>query len=93
LIKEYLVIIQTYKSSGCIERAGPFYSHYSKVEGDHLLMRELMLKNQRPRRVELMANLMWYNEENIHPVKYPECFEGIIHSWAERFPFTKELFD
>ena len=56
-------------------------------------MRELMLKNQRPRRVELMANLMWYNEENIHPVKYPECFEGIIHSWAERFPFTKELFE
>lgn len=33
LIKEFLIILQTYKSSGCIERAKAFYDHYSKVEG------------------------------------------------------------
>ena len=29
LIKKFLLIIQTYKSSGCIERASAFYAKYS----------------------------------------------------------------
>ena len=33
LIREFLIILQTYKSSGAVERAKAFYDHYSKVEG------------------------------------------------------------
>jgi dipeptidyl-peptidase-3 len=93
MLKEFLIIIQTYKSSGCVERGQKFYDHYSKVEGDFLKMRELVIKNKKPRRVELQTNLMRYNEKTISPVNYPECFEGLIHSFADRFPFNSELVD
>ena len=43
LIKEMLVILQTYKSSGCIERAKAFYAHYSKVEGIFLQIRDIVI--------------------------------------------------
>lgn len=33
LISEFLVILQTYKSSGAVDRAKAFYDKYSKVEG------------------------------------------------------------
>jgi hypothetical protein len=33
LITKFLLILQTYKSSGCIERAAAFYSKYSEVNG------------------------------------------------------------
>jgi len=88
LLHEFLIILQTYKSSGCIERGQKFYDHYSKVEGDFLKMRELVILNKKPRRVELQTNLMRYNEKSISPINYPECFEGLIHSFADRFPFN-----
>jgi hypothetical protein len=66
LIKHYLVIIQTYKSTGCIERASKFYEKYSRVEADFLLIRELVIANKKPRRVECFSNLVRYNESLVH---------------------------
>lgn len=57
LIKEFLLILQTYKSSGCIERAKAFYDHYSKVEGQFLQIRDIVIQKKKPRRVELNNNL------------------------------------
>lgn len=91
LIKEFLIILQTYKSSGAVERAQKMYAHYSKVDGDFLKMRDLVIANKKPRRVEVQTNLMRYNEKSIQPMNYPECFEGLIHSFADRFPFNEEL--
>jgi hypothetical protein len=42
LIRHFLLILQTYKSSGCLERAAKFYAHYSKVEGDFLKIRDIV---------------------------------------------------
>ena len=33
LIRELLLILQTYKSSGAVDRAKAFYERYSKVKG------------------------------------------------------------
>jgi hypothetical protein len=33
IISKFLLTLQTYKSSGCFERAKKFYEHYSNVEG------------------------------------------------------------
>merc|ERR1712060_273863 len=93
LIKEFLIIIQTYKSSGAVERAKTFYDHYSKVEGMFLQIRDIVIEKKKPRRIELNNNLIRYNAETIEPQVYPECFEGIIASYADRFPATKAFVD
>ena len=91
MITRFLMILQTYKSSGCIERAAKFYSKYSEVTGDFLKIRDIVIKSKKPRRVELNNNLIRYNEKCIEPTHYPETFEGLIHSYADRFPFNKDF--
>jgi dipeptidyl-peptidase-3 len=93
LIREFLIILQTYKSSGSVDRAQKFYEHYSKVEGEFLTMRTIVNDKKKPRRVELNNNLIRYNENSIEPIIYPETFEGIIHSFADRYPCTLKLVD
>lgn len=91
LIRQFLVILQTYKSSGAVERATKFYADLSHVDDFFLKVRELVIKKKKPRRVELNNNLFRYSEKCIEPVEYPETFEGIIKSYADRFPCTSEL--
>jgi dipeptidyl-peptidase-3 len=91
LIKDFLVILQTYKSTGAIDRASKFWAHHSKVEGFFLDIREIVLEKKKPRRLELNNNLVRYNESAIEPVLYPERLEAIIHSYSDRYPPTREL--
>lgn len=93
IIEKFLVILQTYKSSGAVDLATKFYAEYSKVDDYFMQVRELVIKKKKPRRVELNNNLVRYNEKTIEPQVYPESFEGIIHSYADRFPATRELLD
>lgn len=92
LIRHFLLILQTYKSSGCLERAAKFYAHYSKVEGDFLKIRDIVQANKKPRRLELNSNLVRYNEKTITHNNYHECLEGVIHSFADRYPFNAQLY-
>jgi hypothetical protein len=50
-----------------------------------------VIQKKKPRRIELNNNLFRYNEKVIEPIVYPESFEGIIKSFADRFSATKEL--
>ena len=93
MIKEFLVILQTYKSSGAVDRAKAFYDRYSAVEGQFLKIRDIVIKSKKPRRIELNSNLVRYNSSNIEPIVYPECFEGIIASFADRYPNTKDTIE
>ena len=43
------------------------------------------MKNKKPRRIELNNNFIRYNESSIEVLTYPESFEGIIASYADRF--------
>lgn len=56
-------------------------------------MREIVIKNKKPRRIELNNNLTRYSENSIEPRCYPESFEGIILSYADRFHFNKALYE
>ena len=93
MITKFLTIIQTYKSSGCIERAAQFYGKYSEVDEKMLQIRRIVIDKKKPRRLDLNNNLVRYNEQLIEPLHYPESFEGIIHSYADRFPFNREFRD
>lgn len=55
-------------------------------------MRQIVVDKKKPRRVELNNNLVRYSDTNIEPQVYPESFEGIILSYADRFQFNKALY-
>lgn len=100
LISKLLVVLQTYKSSGSEERAKKFYDEYSEVSDFFLQVRDIVKRNKKPRRLELNHNLFRYSQESIEIQSYPESFEGIIHSYADRHQFTdanyrqmKEIWD
>jgi len=56
-------------------------------------MRNIVIEKKKPRRIELNNNLFRYNSATIEPIVYPECFEGIIASYADRFPCTRAFID
>jgi len=58
-----------------------------------LKIREIVVKNKKPRRVELNYHLVRYNDSVIEPIVYPESFEGLVLSYADRFRCDKELID
>ena len=93
LIRQLLMVIQTYKSSGAVTRGQKFYAEYSEVSEYFLKVRSIVIKNKKPRRVELNNNLIRYSEAAIEPKCYPETFEGIILSYADRFKFNRDLYD
>jgi len=92
-ISDLLIILQTYKSSGATERAKAFYDKYSAVDEYFLKVRDIVINKKKPRRVELNNNLNRIDESQIEPVVYPETFEGIIQSYADRFPFNQAFVD
>ena len=56
------MILQTYKSSGCFERASKFYGDYSKVEGLFSTLRSIVLKKNTKGMLKSVDNLVRYNE-------------------------------
>jgi len=58
-----------------------------------LNIRKIVQKKKKPRRIEVNNNLVRYNESSIEPINYPENFEGIILSYADRFPVSKQLIE
>ena len=93
LIAKLLLVLQTYKSTGCVSRGKLFYDDYSSVSDFFLKVREVVLKKKGPRRVCLQNNLVRYNEQSIESIHYSETMEGVILSWADRFMFTKNLYE
>ena len=58
-----------------------------------LKIREIVIAKKKPRRLDLNNNLVRFSEKSIEPVCYPENFQGVILSYADRFTFNKKLFD
>lgn len=79
------MVIQTYKSSGAADRGTAFYNKYSTVDDYFLKVREIVQKKKKPRRVEVNNNLFRYSETQVDVKSYPESFEGVILSYADRF--------
>jgi dipeptidyl-peptidase-3 len=92
LIRSLLMVLQTYKSSGAVERGTKWYNDYSTVNDFFLKVRTIVMSKKKPRRVELNNNLVRYNENNIAPIYYPETLESIILSYADRFQFNRKFY-
>ena len=63
LIKQLLIVLQTYKSSGAFERGKKFYDEYSEVSDFFIQVRNIVLAKKKPRRIECNNNLVRYNSK------------------------------
>ena len=72
LIRQLLMVLQTYKSSGAAERGTKWYNDYSAVGDMFLKIREIVVAKKKPRRLDLNNNLVRFSEKSIEPVCYPE---------------------
>ena len=100
LVKNLLLILQTYKSAGAVERARKFYDLYSQVPENFTKIAEIIKKDKKPGSLREFINTVKASDldarmktESIPDVKaYPESIDGVILSFAERYPFTPYLY-
>ncbi|XP_053679680.1 dipeptidyl peptidase 3 [Anopheles nili] len=93
-IRQFLLKLQFYKSTGNVTAATEMYNHYSEVseEGSHpwAKWRNIVLLHKKPRMIFLLGNTMLDADTGKMVLKtYEANFEGYIQSWTERFPDVK----
>lgn len=84
-LSDFLHKLHVYKSIGDYETAEKFFNHYSQVDEDMLKVREIVMANKVPRRLELQPNVFYKDESSIDYKNYDETFEGIVQSYVERW--------
>ena len=86
-LSEFLHKLHVYKSMGDYDSAKKFFDHYSEVDAEMLKIREIVIANKLPRRLELQPNLFLNQVSSTVDYKdYSDDFEGVISSYVERFP-------
>jgi len=85
-IKTFLSKLHIYKSMGDFDAAKKMFDGYSVVDETMLRVRDIVIKNKVPRRINLQPNVI-LESGKIEPVYrgYDESFEGVIQSYTERY--------
>ena len=86
-MSDFLRKLHIYKCMGDFATAEKFFNHYSEVDETMLKVRQMVIDNRFPRRLELQPNLLLdVATSNLVYKDYPDSFEGVIRSHVERFP-------
>jgi len=93
-IANFLKRLQVYKSTGDIKAAKEMYANYSQVIGEGTkpwaAWRDIVITRKQPRSFLVQGNTV-LKEEKLSLVEYPASPEGMVQSWADRFPDWTEL--
>lgn len=85
-IKNFLAKLHIYKSMGDFDAAKKMFDGYSQVDETMLRVRDLVIQNKVPRRINLQPNVILTPGKTAPEYKgYEETFEGVIQSYVERY--------
>ena len=92
-ISKFLNKLHCFKSTGDVVRGRELFNHYSKYDDEAKKIRNIIIANQKPRRLVVQSNL--YLSGGIPQVRnYEESFDGVIQSFLERFQGDdREMFE
>ena len=86
LISDILLKLHLWKCTGDVENARKFLSNYSEVKKEYLILRNIILENEHPHRIELNHNLILNKTNNsVTITEYSERLEGIVESFVNRY--------
>jgi len=89
-IAAFLLKLQVYKSTGDICAAKEMYDRYSDVSEPWASRRQIVVDRKQPRTILVQGNTV-LKDEKLKLVQYEPNAEGMVNSWAERFPDTSSL--
>ena len=78
-----LLRLHMYRCTADVESCRAYYEELSKVEGEYLEWRRIVLAKQQPKWVYVQANTI-LDGEHVTLKEYEATPEGVIQSWAER---------
>jgi dipeptidyl-peptidase-3 len=84
-VRDFLNKLHCFKSTGDIVRGRALFNHFSKFDEEAKKIRQIIIANQKPRRLVVQGNLLLDNGVP-HIKNYEENFDGVIQSFLERFP-------
>jgi dipeptidyl-peptidase III len=80
---QMLLKLHMYRSTADVEACRTFYEALSKVDGESLEWRRIVLAKKQPKWIYVQANT-FLGAKGVILKEYEESNEGIIQSWAER---------
>ena len=93
-LKAFLLKMMVYKSTADLESAQNMFENYAKVNEYFIELRNIVVENKQPRRLELQGHLELINNDKVIYHEFEENIEGIIESFMKRFEnFDREVFD
>lgn len=83
-MSDFLGKLHILKSMGDYDEAKKFFDHYSEVSEEMLKVRQIVLDNKLPRRLELQPNI-FEKDGSIEYKGYDDTLEGVVQSFLERW--------
>lgn len=84
-IKKFLAKLHIFKSMGDFDAAKAMFDGYSVVDEQMLKVREIVIANKVPRRINLQPNVFMNEWKEPEYIGYEESFEGIVESYVDRY--------
>jgi dipeptidyl-peptidase III len=78
-----LLKLHMYRCTADVQSCRPYYEELSRVDGEYLVWREVVLAKKQPRWVFVQANTFLEGDDVILK-EYELSKEGVIRSWYER---------
>lgn len=91
-MSNFLLKMNVFKATADFKHAAEMYQGYSQVNEFFLSLREIVLANKRPVRVELQGYVLQDESERngLKYLKFQDNFEGVIDAFTLRFPEVDE---
>ncbi|KAL8781442.1 MAG: hypothetical protein Q9213_005994 [Squamulea squamosa] len=82
-LRGMLLRLHMYRCTADVENCRRYYDDLSKVDGEYLQWRRIVLAQKKPKWVFVQANT-FLNGEGVYLKEYEATSEGVIQSWLER---------